>query len=100
MHDITLEVQVIQGFKDAETQEQKEPGDVLEMTPERYAEAVANLSKWPGKFLEVIGATDLSGTTEPKTPIAPPKEPEALTEGVATAEPETAEAKGRGKKKE
>lgn len=82
MADVILKVKVLLGFKDSETQEQRSPDDVLDMTPDRYAQAVASLSRWPGKFLEVIEAAS-EGVQPPAVDAQEPPEP-----------------KGRAKKKE
>jgi hypothetical protein len=45
---------VLQKFRDLETGEVYVEGQVIEMTVKRAGEAVANLSKWNGDFLERI----------------------------------------------
>ncbi len=107
MAEVILKVKVMQGYKDAETQEWREPNDVLDMTPDRYAEAVASLARWPGKFLEVIAATGADVQAPADTPPEPPaKEPDPPTppaEPAAAPEPpapaaEKEPAKGKAKK--
>lgn len=87
MADVILKVKVLLGFKDSATKEMCAAGDVLDMTPDRYAQAVASLARWPGKFLEVVGTADgAEETPVQETPTGTPTEPEA--------------PKSRGKKKE
>lgn len=63
-----MKVKILKAFRDTYTKELLVPGpDAIEMTPERYEEAAANLSKWPGPFLEIV---------EPEPPKEPVGEPE------------------------
>lgn len=48
------EFKVLQPFKDIETGERYETGQVIKMTIKRANEAIENLKKWDGKFLERI----------------------------------------------
>lgn len=48
-----MKVNVLKEFKDTHTGKLVKHGEI-EMTPERYEEAVANLSKWDGPFLEAV----------------------------------------------
>lgn len=91
MADVILKVKVLLGFKDSATKEPCAVGDVLDMTPDRYAQAVASLARWPGKFLEVVGTADgAEETPVQEAPAATPAEPEAGPEAP----------KSRGKKRE
>lgn len=45
---------VLQKFRDKNTKEVYEAGQVIEMTVKRADEAIANLKKWDGEFLERI----------------------------------------------
>ena len=45
---------VLQAFRDTKTKEVYQPNQVIEMTVKRANEAMKNLEKWPGKFLERI----------------------------------------------
>lgn len=45
---------VLKKFKDIETNEIYEPGQEIEMTVKRANEAIKNLKKWDGEFLERI----------------------------------------------
>lgn len=45
---------VLQPFRDKETKEQYKKGQVIDMTVKRASEAVNNLKKWDGEFLERI----------------------------------------------
>ena len=48
------EFKVLQPFKDIETGERYETGQVIKMTVKRANEAIKNLSKYDGEFLERI----------------------------------------------
>lgn len=48
------EFKVLQPFKDIETGERYETGQVIKMTVKRANEAIKNLKKWDGEFLERI----------------------------------------------
>lgn len=45
---------VLQGFRDKETKEEYQKDQVIEMTVARANEAIRNLKKWDGEFLERI----------------------------------------------
>lgn len=45
---------VLQPFRDKKTKERYEAGQEIEMTVKRAEEAIRNLKKWDGKFLERI----------------------------------------------
>lgn len=45
---------VLQKFKDVETNEVYEKGQEIEMTVKRADQAIENLRKWDGEFLERI----------------------------------------------
>lgn len=90
MADVILKVKVLQDFKDTETGEPRSPDDVLDMTPDRYAEAVARLARWPGKFLEVIAATGADvQTPAPQPPMSNPRvaELQAVADRLAIDKP-------------
>lgn len=48
------EFKVLQPFKDIETGERYETGQVIKMTVKRANKAIKNLKKWDGEFLERI----------------------------------------------
>lgn len=45
---------VLQPFKDIETGEEYKAGKEIEMTVKRANEAIENLKKWDGEFLERV----------------------------------------------
>lgn len=45
---------VLQPFRDKETKDQYKEGQVIEMTVKRANEAIKNLKKWDGEFLERV----------------------------------------------
>lgn len=45
---------VLQPFRDIKTKETYEKGQIIEMTVKRANEAMKNLEKWGGEFLERI----------------------------------------------
>lgn len=45
---------VLQNFRDKETKEEYEEGQEVELTVKRANEAIKNLKKWDGEFLERI----------------------------------------------
>lgn len=45
---------VLQDFRDKETKERYKAGQEIEMTVRRANEAIKNLKKWDGEFLERI----------------------------------------------
>lgn len=45
---------VLQPFKDVETGEKYKAGQEIEMTVKRANEAIENLKKWDGEFLERV----------------------------------------------
>lgn len=49
-----MKVKVLKKFRDTHTKATHKPGAEIEMTKARYTEAVKNLAKWEGPFLEVI----------------------------------------------
>lgn len=49
---------VLQPFRDIKTSEDYQADQVIEMTVKRANEAIANLEKWDGDFLERIDKKD------------------------------------------
>lgn len=45
---------VLQPFRDKETKEEYKKGQVIDMTVKRANEAIQNLKKWDGEFLERV----------------------------------------------
>ena len=45
---------VLQSFRDKETKEKYKEGQVIDMTVKRANEAIENLKKWDGEFIERI----------------------------------------------
>ena len=45
---------VLQPFRDIKTKEEYEKGQIIEMTVKRANEAIKNLRKWQGEFLERV----------------------------------------------
>lgn len=45
---------VLQPFRDIKTKEVYEKGQIVEMTVKRANEAIKNLQKWQGEFLERV----------------------------------------------
>lgn len=45
---------VLQPFRDKETKEEYTEGQIIDMTVKRANEAIQNLKKWDGEFLERV----------------------------------------------
>lgn len=45
---------VLQPFRDKKTKEEYKKGQVIDMTVKRANEAIQNLKKWDGEFLERV----------------------------------------------
>jgi len=52
---------VLQPFRDIKTKETYEKGQIIEMTVKRANEAIKNLKKWEGEFLERIDENEKEG---------------------------------------
>lgn len=52
---------VLQPFRDIKTKEVYEKGQIIEMTVKRANEAIKNLKKWEGEFLERIVEDEKEG---------------------------------------
>lgn len=52
---------VLQSFRDIKTKETYEKGQIIEMTVKRANEAIKNLKKWEGEFLERIVEDEKKG---------------------------------------
>ena len=52
---------VLQPFRDIKTKETYKKGQIIEMTVKRANEAIKNLKKWEGEFLERIDKNEKEG---------------------------------------
>lgn len=52
---------VLQPFRDIKTKEVYKKGQIIEMTVKRANEAIKNLKKWQGEFLERVDEDEKEG---------------------------------------
>jgi len=52
---------VLQPFRDIKTKEVYKKGQIIEMTVKRANEAIKNLQKWQGEFLERVDGDEKEG---------------------------------------
>lgn len=52
---------VLQPFRDIKTKEAYKKGQIIEMTVKRANEAIKNLQKWQGEFLERVDGNEKEG---------------------------------------
>lgn len=58
---------VLQPFRDKKTKERYKEGQVIDMTVKRANEAIQNLKKWDGEFLERVDDKEKSGKGKENT---------------------------------
>lgn len=57
---------VLQPFRDQKTKEVYMKGQIIEMTVKRANEAMKNLEKWPGEFLERVDGKEIDSEGDEK----------------------------------